>query len=462
MKKSHMRSMTDGSPLKLLISFMIPLLLGLLFQQFYYMVDTMVVGKLLGAAALAGVGSTGAINFLVLGFCTGICSGFTIPVAQKFGQQDEKGLRRFVGNIVWLGTGLSVGITVVVSILCGSILRWMNTPPETYDYAYSYIFIIFLGIPSMMLYNLLSGIIRSLGDSKTPLFFLVFSSLLNVALDIALILWAKLGVAGASLATVISQVVSGVLCFFYMCRRFPILHLHRDDLKPRKFESYMLLSMGIPMGLQYSITAIGSTMLQTAVNSLGPAAMAATTASGRVIGLFACPLDAIGTAAATYTGQNIGAGKLKRINSGVNANFIIGVAYCVIAYFVADCFGVPLMMMFLDAGESHLNEILNLSRQFLMVNMLFFPALLWVNLYRFTIQGMGFSKIAVVAGVMELAARGILAAVLVPHWGFAAVSYANPAAWIMADLFLIPMYFYAMKLLRRREKAVLPEDNRPF
>lgn len=462
MKKSHMKSMTEGSPAKLLIGFMVPLLLGLLFQQFYYMVDTMVVGKLLGATALAGVGSTGAINFLVLGFCTGICSGFTIPVAQKFGQEDYDGLRRFVGNIAWLGGVLAVGITVVVSVLCSSILRWMNTPAETFDYAFSYIFIIFLGIPSMMLYNLLSGIIRSLGDSKTPLFFLIFSSLLNVALDIILILWAKLGVAGASLATVISQVVSGVLCFFYMCRRFPILHLHRDDLRPRKFESYMLLSMGLPMGLQYSITAIGSTMLQTAVNSLGPAAMAATTASSRVVGLFACPLDAIGTAAATYTGQNIGAGKLKRINSGVNANFVIGMVYSVLAYFVAALWGQPLMMLFLDTRETHLTEILELSRQFLMMNMLFFPALLWVNLYRFTIQGMGFSKIAVVAGVMELAARGLLAAVLVPHLGFTAVSWANPAAWIMADIFLIPVYFYTMKLLKRRQKAQFPEDHRPI
>ena len=450
MEKNRMKQLTEGSPMKLLIGFIVPLLLGLLFQQFYGMIDTIVVGKYLGMGALAGVGSTGAINFLVLGFCMGICSGFAIPVAQKFGQQDMAGLKRVIGNIVWLGLFFGIIITVITAGFCDSILRLMHTPEETFRFAHDYIFIVFLGIPAAMLYNLLSGIIRSLGDSKTPLYFLIFSSLLNIVLDLVLILWAKMGVAGAAVATVVSQLVSGILCLLFMFRSYPQLRLSRDDLKLRGYESRLLLSMGLPMGLQYSITAIGSTMLQTAVNTLGASAMAATTTGSRITGLMACPFDAIGTAAATFAGQNVGAGKLKRVRESTRCSFILGAVYSVIAFVIVWFFGRNITMLFLDPMEAELELVLNLSQSFLLVNVLMFVALLCVNLFRFTIQGMGFSQLAVIAGVLELIARAVLAVVLVPRFGFSAVCWASPAAWVLADLFLIPMYYAGLRILKKK------------
>ena len=448
MTKSNTKSMTEGSPLKILAGFTLPLLLGLAFQQFYSMVDTIVVGKFLGVEALAGVGSTGSINFLVLGFCAGICGGFAIPVAQKFGQGDLPGLRCIVGNIVWLSLGFSVGITALVCLLCRQILVWMQTPQDTFAYAHTYIFIIFLGIPSMILYNVLSGIIRSLGNSKTPLYVLVFSSLLNIALDLVLILWVRLGVAGAALATVISQVAAGLACLWYLRRSYPMLHLSREELRPRKRESLHLLAMGIPMGLQYTITAVGCVILQTAVNGLGAVAMAAVSAGNRVQMLLSTPFDAIGLAAATYTGQNVGAGKLNRVHQGTAVSFVMGTLYCLAALGAVWLWGGKALMLFLDPAETQTAQILVFGQQFLRVNALCYVWLLMVNLFRFAIQGMGFSNLAILAGVLELVGRAGIALLLAPVLGFDGICLANPAAWILADLFLIPMYFIGVKKLR--------------
>ena len=449
MEQNHTQNLTQGSPLKLLIGFILPLLFGLLFQQFYTMIDTIVVGKFLGVDALAGVGSTGAINFLILGFCMGICSGFSIPVAHKFGMQDYQGLRRIVGNMIWWGIAVAAVMTLGITLFLRPILTVMHTPEETFSYAYTYALIVFLGIPAAILYNLLSGIIRSLGDSKTPLYFLIFSSILNIVLDLLLILLIPLGVAGAAIATVVSQLIAGILCLIFMCRRFPILKLSRDDRKLRKAESMQLLSMGIPMGLQYSITAIGCTILQVAVNHLGPAAMAATTASGRAFGLMSCPYEAIGTAAAIFSGQNVGAGKFNRVNQGTLANFFIGSLYFLLALLLVYFFGEPFLMLFLDSSAPNLEEILRLGHQQLMYSTVFLIPLLCVNLFRFSIQGMGYSNAAMIAGVLELVGRAALAMALVPVLGFTAVCLANPAAWILADLFLIPMYFYGLHKLKK-------------
>ena len=446
MSRSSVRDLTVGSPMKLVLSFMLPLLFGLLFQQFYSMVDTVVVGKFLGVDALAGVGSTGSVNFLVLGLCNGVCAGFAIPVAQKFGQKDFDGLRRFVGNMVWLGTAIALIVTLVTTALCDPILRWMDTPEETFSYAYDYIWVIFLGIPATMLYNLLSGIIRSLGDSRTPLVFLILSSLLNVVLDIVFIVGFHMGVAGAGWATLLSQLISGLLCLGLIIKRFPLLHLRRDDLRFRGVYARHLLNMGLPMGLQYSITAIGSILLQTAVNGLGANAMAAVTAGSKVYMLCACPYDAIGTTAATFAGQNLGAGKPERIHQGVRACTILGVIYAAVIFLAMYLWGSQLCLMFLDTKDAAaVASIGALSRQFLLINLAFFVPLLFVNLLRFTIQGLGFSEFAVFAGVFEMLARGVFGLCLVPWLGFPAVCYASPAAWVMADLFLFPAYCACMK-----------------
>ena len=446
MAKSTVKDLTVGSPMKLILSFMLPLLFGLLCQQFYSMVDTVVVGKFLGVDALAGVGSTGSINFLVLGLCNGVCAGFAIPVAQKFGQKDFEGLRRFVGNMIWLSIAIALVVTLVTTTLCASILRWMDTPEETFAHAYNYIWVIFLGIPATMLYNLLSGIIRSLGDSKTPLVFLILSSLLNVALDVLFIVGFRMGVAGAGWATLLSQLISGLMCLGFIIKRFPLLHLSREDLQFRWVYARHLLNMGLPMGLQYSITAIGSILLQTAVNGLGANAMAAVTAGSKVYMLCACPYDAIGTTAATYAGQNLGAGKPERVHEGVRACTVLGVIYAAVIFLAMYFWGGQLSLLFLDTKDAAaVAAIGGLSRQFLLTNLAFFVPLLFVNLLRFTIQGLGFSEFAVFAGVFEMVARGVFGLCLVPWLGFPAVCFASPAAWVMADLFLFPAYYSCMK-----------------
>lgn len=446
MTRTKERDLTVGKPMRLLLAFLLPQILGLLFQQLYSMVDTFVVGRYLGMQALAGVGSTGAIIFLILGMCNGVCAGFAIPVALKFGQHDEDGLRRFVGNMIWLGGAFALVATLTTSILCRDILIWMRTPEDTFAYAYDYTFLIFLGIPTIMLYNLLSGIIRSLGDARTPLVFLVISSVLNVALDIVFILALHLGVAGAALATVASQLLSGVLCLFYMARSFPILRLKKSDLRPDRRTMRYLLRMGLPMGLQYSITAIGSILLQIAINGLGAVAMAAITAANKVISVFVCPYDAMGAAVSTYTGQNLGAGKPDRIHRGVIDCAILGTVWAAVAFLALYFWGEPLTVLFLDTTDTAaIAQLLPLAREFIIVTAAFFVLLLLVNLLRFTIQSLGFSNLAVAAGVMEMLARGLASICFVPLIGFHAVCLAAPAAWIMADAFLLPAYVLCMK-----------------
>lgn len=451
MEKSNSKDMTQGSPMKLIVSFFLPLMLGMLFQQFYSMMDTIIVGKFLGVNALAAVGSTGSINFMVIGFCMGICNGFAIPVAQRFGAKDYHYLRKFVANGVWLASAFAVVMTAAVCLLCRNILQWMNTPADIIEGAYSYIFVIFLGIPVIYLYNLLSGIIRSLGDSKSPLMFLIISSLLNIGLDLALIVIFDMGVAGAAWATVISQGISGVLCLVYIKKKYEVLKITKEEWRADKGCMLKLCNMGIPMGLQYSITAIGSVILQTSVNTLGSMAVASVTAANKVGMFFCCPFDAMGSTMSTYAGQNLGAGELKRITKGVMSCCLIGLIYSVAAFTVLFLFSSKIALLFLDAGET---GILDNVRQLLLVNSSFYFMLALVNIMRFTIQGLGYSKLAILAGVCEMAARALAGAFLVPAVGYIGVCFASPAAWIFADLFLIPAYIGIMKSLSRKDKGI--------
>ena len=456
MARSAVKDMTEGSPLKLILGFFIPMLFGLLFQQLYNMVDLIIVGKSLGVSALASVGSTGSINFMIIGFCLGVCSGFAIPVAQKFGEKNEKALRRFVANSGWLTLIFSAVMTTTVCLLCRNILVWMRTPEDIIDGAYSYIFVIFMGIPATYLYNLLSGIIRSLGDSTTPLLFLVFSSVLNVGLDFFTILVLGMGVEGAACATVLSQAVSGVLCLLYMRKKFTILKIQEDEWKPNVAYMKILCGMGIPMGLQYSITAIGSVVLQTAVNTLGSMAVAAVTAGTKISMFFCCAFDALGSTMATYGGQNVGARRLDRVDRGLKVGTLVGCIYAVAAFVILWFFGDVIALLFVDAEET---QILQNTKFFLTACSVFYIPLVFVNTVRFMIQGLGYSKLAVLAGVCEMAARSVVGFVFVPMFGYKAACFASPVAWIAADLFLVPAYCHVMKLLARSFEAtpVSPE-----
>ena len=455
MGRSALRDMTSGSPMKLILGFMLPLLLGMLFQQLYNMVDTIIVGRFLGVNALAGVGSTGSINFLVIGFVLGLCTGFAIPVAQKFGSKDFDGLRKFAGNTIWVSVFFAALLTAATCVLCTNILQWMKTPGDVFAEAHDYIFVIFLGIPVTFLYNILSGFIRSLGDSGTPVIFLVISSLLNVALDIFMIVVMKTGVAGAGWATVISQLVSGILCLIFIARRFDILHLSRADLKPDRYYIGRLCASGLPMGLQYSITAIGSILIQSAVNALGSSYMAAVTTGSKVSQFMCCPFDAMGSTMATYGGQNIGAGQLDRVKKGLKSCSLLGIIWAVAALGTVLLFGGDLVMLFMDKNTSaaDVQTIRDFGRQFIITNAAFYILLAFVNIVRFLIQGMGFSQVALFAGVFELCARGTVALWAVPKIGFTGVCFANPSAWILADLFLFPAYFVCCGYLKKHSRS---------
>ena len=453
MAKSTTKDLTSGSPMKLILGFMLPLFLGMLFQQFYNMVDTAIVGQYLGVKALAGVGSTGSINFLVLGFVQGVCTGFAIPVAQMFGAKDYNSMRKYVGNTIWISSIFAVVLTTATCLLCTNILVWMDTPADCFQQAYDYIFVIFLGIPVTFLYNILSGIIRSVGDSKTPLYFLLISSVLNIGLDLFMIIVLDMGVMGASWATVISQLVSGVLCLIYMIKKFDILHLSREEMQFNPFYISRLCGVGIPMGLQYSITAIGSILIQTAVNGLGSTYVAAVTAATKVSQLLCCPIDAMGSTMATYAGQNVGARKWDRLNKGMGSCVLLGLIYSVASFLFLLLTGDYLAMIFLDEKSAHL---IPLVKQFLLILASFYFPLALVNIVRFTIQGMGFSPTATFAGVLEMVGRGTIA-YFVGIFGFDAACFASPAAWILADCFLIPAYFLCRRRLLKKYGAETPQ-----
>ncbi|MDE7430147.1 MAG: polysaccharide biosynthesis C-terminal domain-containing protein, partial [Lachnospiraceae bacterium] len=317
------------------------------------------------------------------------------------------------------------------------------------------IIVIFLGIPVVFLYNMTAAILRSLGDSRTPVAFLVMAAILNIFLDVFCIVVLSMGVEGAAVATVVSQAIAGIACLLYMWKKFTILKLTKDEWRWSRDYVGKLCNMGIPMGLQYSITAIGSVILQSSVNSIDSNAVAAVTAGGKVGMLLVCPFDALGSTMATYGGQNVGAGDLERVDRGLKACSLLGLLYSLIAMTVVYLFGKNLLLLFLDAGET---QIIANANSFLRINALFYFPLALVNIVRFLIQGMGYSKLAVFAGAFEMLARGIAGFLLVPHFGFSAVRFANPLAWIFADAFLIPAFFYVRKktadILSRQQKSV--------
>ena len=445
MASNTTKDMTSGSTMKLILGFAVPLLMGMLFQQVYSLVDTIIVGRFLGVSALAAVGATGSINFLIVGFCQGICNGFALPVAQRFGAKDYDGLRKSVGNSAVLSIIFGGAITLITVIACRPILELMQTPADIIDLSYHYIVVIFAGIPAIMLYNILSAYLRSLGDSITPVIFLVLSAGLNIGLDLLFIVTFHRGVFGAAFATVLSQAVSGILCLILIIKKFDLLHLKREDWKLDWGYSRYLLIMGLPMGLQYSITAIGSVILQASVNTLGSTAVASMTAGSRISMFVVCPFDALGSTMATFGGQNVGAGRLDRLGRGLRSAVILGAIYSALILVVLIFFGRDLILLFVSAKEA---AVIAQAKQFLVTNAAFYLMLALVNIVRFLIQGMGFSGFAVFAGVFEMVARTLVGLVFVPIFGFTAACSANPLAWIFADCFLIPAFFHCRKKLQ--------------
>ena len=438
------KEMTSGPSLPLILNFTFPLLLGNVLQQTYSLADAAVVGKFLGIDALASVGASTSVVFLILGFCNGCCGGFSIPVAQQFGARDYVTLRRYVSVSLKLAAVMSVLIAVITSLLCALILRTMRTPANIFDGAYIYLLITFAGVPCTFFYNLLSSIIRALGDSKTPFWFLLFSAVLNILLDLFCILVLEWGVAGAAIATVFSQGVSAVLCYFYMYRKFDVLKPQGSDRRFRPELAQQLLYIGVPMGLQFSITAIGSIMLQSANNALGTACVAAFTAAMRIKMFVMCPLDSLGMAMATYSGQNYGAGKPDRIWAGIKSAALMMVVYSLAVALVIWLAAEKFALLFISPDET---EIIADTALFLHINVSFFILLGSLSILRYSIQGAGYTKLAMFSGVSEMVARVLVSVVVVPLWGFWGVCFGDPTAWLFANLFLVPAFIYVYRRL---------------
>lgn len=444
---AKVKDMTVGSPTKNILKFCLPLMLGNLFQQFYNMADTVIVGQFVGKSALSAVGSVGALNFLIVGSVIGLCSGFAIPIAQRFGAQDIKGLKKYVANIIYTSAVLAVVFTAGAVILTNPLLKLLNTPEEIYGEAYSYIVIIFAGISATMFYNLLASIVRALGDSKTPLYFLLFSSLFNIGLDLLLIIVFKMGVRGAAVATVVSQFISGVLCLIYVKRSFPILHVTKETRDLDFGFVKELLRNGLPLALQFSITAIGSVMLASCVNSLGADIIAAITIGSKTQLMITLPAETIGITMATYCGQNLGAKKYDRIKKGVGRAVVVALVYSAIGFTVARFLGPYISLAFIDRGET---EVIALAQQYIDMGSYFYPILAVLFVLRNSIQGVGYSITAMTTGVFELAARGVMGYGFVNRLGYDAACVANPVAWIAADLFLVPSYLFIMRKVKKK------------
>lgn len=443
---AQLKEMTSGPSLPLILSFTFPLLLGNVLQQTYSLVDAAIVGRFLGINALASVGASTSVVFLILGFCNGCCGGFSIPVAQKFGAHDYVTMRRYVSVSLKLTAVMSVAVAIVTSLLCGFILRTMQTPENIFDGAYIYLLITFIGVPCTFFYNLLSCIIRALGDSKTPFWFLLLSTILNIVLDLFCILVLGWGVAGAGIATVFSQGLSAVLCYIYMRRKFDILKTEPEDRRFRKDLAKQLLSIGVPMGLQFSITAIGSIMLQSANNALGTACVAAFTAAMRIKMFVMCPLDALGMAMATYSGQNYGAGKPERIWMGIKSATLMMVVYSVVIAIIMWILADKFALLFISPNET---EIMKDTVYFLHLNTMFFALLGLLSILRYSIQGVGYTRLSMFSGVAEMVARVLVSLFLVPALKFQGVCLGDPTAWLFANLFLVPAFFYVYKQLRK-------------
>lgn len=441
------RDLTTGSPLKSIISFSVPVLFGNLFQQLYNMTDSAIVGQFVSVDALAGVGATGSLNFLIIGFVVGVCAGFSVPIAQCFGAGDMDGLRRCFTNAIWLAGIFSVVLTALTLVFLDPILKLMQTPENIYGYSKQYIGVIFAGTGGIFLYNLLASVMRALGDSRTPVFFLLFASLLNVVLDLLFVLVFHMGVLGTSVATVISQTLSGVLCIILVLKKFTVLSSTREQWKPSAPHLKRLLSVGVPMGLQFSITAIGSIVLQGAINGLGSMYVASVTSATRIHTVFTQGMEALGLAIATYSGQNLGAGKVDRIKKGVSRSLVVGITYAALCFVVLFFAGKYLALIFVAPSQT---EIIRNIHFFLLANSGSYVLLSSLLIFRNAIQGTGYSGFAMLSGVLEMLARAGVAFGLVSIFGFAAVAFANLAAWIAANAFLIPAYFWVMKKLKTK------------
>ncbi len=441
-KKQKSMDLTVGHPLKQILLFALPLVFGTMFQQLYSFADTVIVGRCLGIDALAAVGATYSLHFLILGFVQGACVGFGIPLAQSFGAGEKRELHRFLWNGFWVGSFFSVLLTVGTVILAAPLMAAMNTPENIFSMGVSYIRILFLGIPASILYNYSASVLRALGDSRHSFYFLLFSSILNVVLDYVFITDFHTGVEGAAAATVISQLVSGLLNTWWMFRRMELIEIRREDMSLSFRHIRKLCIIGLPMGVEYSVSAVGAILLQDAINILGSGAVAAQTAGEKIRQMFTLPMESIGMAMATYAGQNFGAGRMDRIKRGIRDGIVIQALYCAVVWVILLLMKGILVQLVLGSGSI---QVARNAEKYLMICSCLFLLHGLLMIFRNVLQGMGYAGHAVLSGIWELAGRGLGGWIAVSGAGFTAVCFANPMAWGFALCYCAVMVLWFLK-----------------
>ena len=451
------KDLTIGNPFRVMLNFMIPIFLGQLLQQAYSMVDTMVVGHFVGGNAIGGIGTATSLCMIVFGACLGLCTGFCIPLSNAFGAKNSSLLRQYLAHSIYLSAINTTIIMTVFLTFSAPILRAMGTPDENFGYAMDYLSVYFLGLPFLVLYNLTAGIIRAMGDSKTPLYFLLISSACNIVLDLLFVAGFGWAVTGAAVATSISQGLSGILCLIYMIKKFPIIHLRRSEMRWNRKHALHMLSNGLPLALQYCITAVGTMAMQVAINSLGAIYVNAVALTNKINQMLNTTFNSIGPTVSTFIGQNTGAKKPDRIRSGIWNGLIFSGAFAALYLILALFFTPQLVGLFLSSTEENLELLIRYINQYLSVIGYFSIFIGVVITFRFAMQGMGYSKFAMFSGVMELCARLIAAFVLVPVIGYWGVCFGAPMAWIFASSFVVPGAFICLGKLRKRFAA---EDSR--
>ena len=442
-----MKNMTEGEPLKLIIPFMVPLLIGNVFQQLYNIADIIIVGRTIGVDALAAVGATAPLFMMLVVLTLGLSGGFSVVTGQRFGAGDLEGVRRSAAMTTMLCTIFVVIVMALAVIFIDPALAAMNIPDKLYADAKAYVMIIVYGLIFMMAYNMLSNILRSLGDSKTPLYFLIIATLLNIVLALVFIINFGWGVPGSALALVIAQGVSGLLCIIYIARKFPVLHLKLGDFKWDNRLAWEHIRMGMPMAVQFSVLGMGMIIIQAVCNRFGTETIAGFTAAMRIEQLALQPMISFGLAMAVYTAQNFGARKFARISRGVKKCSLLSIGFSIFAAVLMYFFGQEMIGVFLDNPSP---KVMDEAKQYLHLSVPFYFFLSQIFIYRNSVQGMGIAMIPMISGIVELVLRTAAALYLTVDYGYTGVCYASPIAWVGSSIFLFASYHYFLRLLARK------------
>lgn len=448
-----MKDLTKGNVLKTLIAFSLPIIGGNLFQLLYNFTDSLIVGNILGVNELAGVGATGSLNFLIVGFANGACTGFSIIVARCFGAQNEDSLRKAIAHSLVLAALLGLVLSVTSVLLLKNILTWMNTSADIFEHSYNYISIIFGGMLITMMYNILAGHLRSIGDSRTPLYVLIVTSIVNIVLDIICMTVLPWGVAGAAIATLISQALSVLLCLIVIVRKYKRLIPRRQDFVFDKKLTRDLVAQGLSLGVQGSFIAVGSILVQSALNALGTVYVAANTAAGKISQLFMQPLATFGTAMATFASQNLGAGKIERVKAGLRCANVMATVWSVLSFAISMLVGSFLIGLLINTSSEAAALVIEEGSTYLRVHLLFFVFLGPLFIYRNTLQGIGNKTQPLVSSVLELVIKIGTALWVAPALGYIGIVFCEPVAWVLCMALLVAFFYHDPRVKALNQKA---------